>query len=169
MTFLENGVKIVLFLNEINLEAREGMEFIKRSTDYALRSLIYIAGFPKREVVSLGSLANHVDVPPVFLRKLFQKLRKAGILFSHRGVRGGFSLAVSPSEITVNEAVEILQGPIALNQCLGQGNGCDRSETCSFHLKLDLLQKDIKGFFSRCTLKNLADDEKILKKRDKRR
>lgn len=167
LTFIRNKAKIVLFLIEINLQVGERMELIKRNTDYALRGLIYMAGFPKRKVVSLGSVANHVDVPPVFLRKLFQKLSKAGMLFSRRGMRGGFSLAASPSKITVNEAVEILQGPIVLNRCLGQRNRCDKSKTCAFHLKLDLLQRDIKGFFSRCTLKDLADDEKILKRRYK--
>lgn len=141
------------------------MELIKRSTDYALRSLIYVAGLPKEEVVSLNSIAKHINVSPIFLQKLFQKLCKAGMLSSYRGVQGGFSLAANPSEVKISDIVEILQGPIVLNQCLREGNVCDRSDTCSFHPKLDVLQKDIKDFFNRYTLRDLADDEKILNKK----
>lgn len=136
------------------------MEFIKRKSDYALRGLIYMACFPKGEVLYLNLIAKKVKVPPIFLHKLFQKLCQSGVLISRRGIRGGFSLAKNPAKITVKEIVEILQGPILLNRCLGKQYKCYRAEICSFKKRLVVFQKKTVDFFGRMALKDLAKDEK---------
>lgn len=136
------------------------MEFIKRSSDYALRGLIYMAYFPKGEVFSLDLIVKRVKVPSIFLHKLFQKLCQSKLLISYRGTRGGFSLAKNPATITVREVIEILQGPILLNRCLGKRYRCHRARVCSLRKRLAVFQKKTIDFFSRMTLKDLAKDEK---------
>ena len=61
--------------------------------------------------VPIGELARRRDIPVQFLEQLFATLRRAGILRSQRGVKGGYSFAREPTEITVLEVVELLDGP----------------------------------------------------------
>ena len=60
----------------------------------------------------IGELAHRRDIPVQFLEHLFAILRRSGILRSQRGVKGGYSFARAPSEITVLEIVELLDGPV---------------------------------------------------------
>ena len=60
----------------------------------------------------IGELARRRDIPVQFLEQLFAVLRRAGVLRSHRGVKGGYSFAREPSTITVLEVVELLDGPL---------------------------------------------------------
>jgi Rrf2 family protein len=66
--------------------------------------------------VPIGELARRRDIPTQFLEQLFATLRRAGLLRSQRGVKGGYSFARVPASITVLEVVELLDGP------LGQGS-----------------------------------------------
>ena len=61
---------------------------------------------------ALAELARRRDIPVQFLEQLFAVLRRAGVLRSQRGVKGGYSFAREPSEITVLELVELLDGPL---------------------------------------------------------
>jgi Rrf2 family protein len=62
--------------------------------------------------VPIGEIARARDIPVQFLEGLFATLRRAGILQSQRGVKGGYSFARPPSEITVLEVVELLEGEL---------------------------------------------------------
>ena len=62
--------------------------------------------------VPIGELARRRDIPVQFLEQLFAVLRRAGVLRSQRGVKGGYSFAREPSEITVLEIVELLDGKL---------------------------------------------------------
>ena len=59
----------------------------------------------------IGELARRRDIPVQFLEQLFATLRRAGVLKSQRGVKGGYTFARPPGEITVLEVVELLDGP----------------------------------------------------------
>jgi Rrf2 family protein len=113
------------------------------------------------KILSLSTIAENVNVPPVFLHKVFQKLCKAGLLVSHRGIRGGFSLAKHPSRITAGRVVEILQGPIALNRCIKKKSACSRSARCSIRKSLQVLQKEFVNSFYKLTLTKLAKEVKF--------
>jgi DNA-binding IscR family transcriptional regulator len=62
--------------------------------------------------VPIGELARRREIPVQFLEQLFAVLRRAGVLRSQRGVKGGYSFARLPHEITVLEVVELLDGPL---------------------------------------------------------
>src|SRR5918999_219570 len=78
--------------------AASAMLSITTKSPYALRALT--------------ELARRRDIPVQFLEQLFAVLRRAGLLKSQRGVKGGYSFARDPSEITVLELVELLDGPL---------------------------------------------------------
>jgi len=62
--------------------------------------------------VPIGEIAKRRNIPVQFLEGLFATLRRAGILQSQRGVRGGYTFARPPEEITVLEVVELLEGEL---------------------------------------------------------
>jgi Rrf2 family protein len=62
--------------------------------------------------VPIGEIARSRDIPVQFLEGLFATLRRAGLLHSQRGVKGGYLFARPPAEITVLEVVELLEGEL---------------------------------------------------------
>ena len=85
---------------------------ITTKSPYALKALTELARGGDAGPVPIGELARRRDVPVQFLEQLFATLRRAGVLRSQRGVKGGYSLARPPAEITVLEVVELLDGPL---------------------------------------------------------
>jgi Rrf2 family transcriptional regulator, cysteine metabolism repressor len=78
---------------------------------YALQALVELGGAGDGPV-PIGELARRRDIPVQFLEQLFAVLRRAGVLRSQRGVKGGYAFARPPSELTVLELVELLDGPL---------------------------------------------------------
>src|SRR5687768_16078437 len=85
---------------------------ITTKSPYALRALAELARMGLESPVPIGELARRRDIPVQFLEQLFAVLRRAGILRSQRGVKGGYSFAREPSDITVLELVDLLDGPV---------------------------------------------------------
>jgi Rrf2 family transcriptional regulator, cysteine metabolism repressor len=71
-------------------------------------------------VVPLAEIAEHDGMPLAYLEHLVARLRKAGLIDSRRGSRGGYLLARSPEQITMAEVVEALEGAIAPIECISE-------------------------------------------------
>ncbi len=132
------------------------MEFIKRNTDYGLRSLCYMAGFPMGTVFDLSQLGHEQQVSTIFLRKIFQKIVKKNIVHSCRGRQGGFSLARKPSEISVKDVIESVQGHSVLNKCLTGHYRCFYEGSCIARKYFGKIQKELMDQFSQLTLEKLV-------------
>ena len=85
---------------------------ITTKSPYAVRALVELAKIGDGAPVPIGELARRRDIPVQFLEQLFATLRRAGILRSQRGVKGGYCFAREPSDVTVLEIVELLDGPL---------------------------------------------------------
>ena len=85
---------------------------ITTKSPYAVRALAELARIGGGNPVPIGELARRRDVPVQFLEQLFAVLRRAGLLKSQRGVKGGYSFAREPAQISVLEVVELLDGPL---------------------------------------------------------
>ena len=88
------------------------MLVITTKSPYAVRALAELARRGQTTPVPIGEIARARDIPVQFLEGLFATLRRAGILQSQRGVKGGYTFARPPSEITVLEVVELLEGEL---------------------------------------------------------
>ena len=88
------------------------MLVITSKSPYAVRALAELARRGDSAPVPIGDLARARDIPVQFLEGLFASLRRAGILQSQRGVKGGYSFARDPSDVTVLEVVELLEGEL---------------------------------------------------------
>jgi Rrf2 family cysteine metabolism transcriptional repressor len=85
---------------------------ITTKSPYAVLALAELGRSGGSEPVPIGELARRRDVPVQFLEQLFAVLRRAGVINSQRGVKGGYRFARPPSEVTVLEIVELLDGPL---------------------------------------------------------
>jgi Rrf2 family transcriptional regulator, cysteine metabolism repressor len=85
---------------------------ITTKSPYALRALAELSRIGPSAPVPIGELARRREIPVQFLEQLFAVLRRAGILRSQRGVKGGYSFARDPSTVTVLEIVELLDGAL---------------------------------------------------------
>ena len=85
---------------------------ITSKSPYAVQALAELGRSGGAGPVPIGELARRREVPVQFLEQLFAVLRRAGILRSQRGVKGGYTFARDPATVTVLEVVELLDGPL---------------------------------------------------------
>ena len=85
---------------------------ITTKSPYAVKALAELARRGGEAPVPIGEIASARGIPVQFLEGLFATLRRAGILQSQRGVKGGYRFARPPAEVTVLEVVELLEGDL---------------------------------------------------------
>jgi Rrf2 family transcriptional regulator, cysteine metabolism repressor len=85
---------------------------ITSKSPYAVLALAELGRSAGSEPVPIGELARRREVPVQFLEQLFAVLRRAGVLSSQRGVKGGYRFARDPATVSVLEIVELLDGPL---------------------------------------------------------
>jgi Rrf2 family protein len=85
---------------------------ISSKSPYAVLALAELARDTGQAPVPIGELARKREVPVQFLEQLFAVLRRAGIISSQRGVKGGYRFAREPASVSVLEIVELLDGPL---------------------------------------------------------
>jgi Rrf2 family cysteine metabolism transcriptional repressor len=97
--------------------------------EYGVRVMVELARRAGEDPIPLAEIAEHDGLPLAYLEHLVARLRKAGLVDSRRGSRGGYLLARSPTQITMAEVVEALEGSIAPIECISQAS--DGSIVCS--------------------------------------
>jgi Rrf2 family protein len=85
---------------------------ITTKSPYAIAALAELGRGGEQGPIPIGELARRREIPVQFLEQLFATLRRAGMLRSYRGVKGGYSFARSPETISVLDVVELLDGPL---------------------------------------------------------
>jgi len=127
---------------------------------YGLRVMIELAQRFGDGPVMMDTISNCVGVSRKYLYNLLTNLKTAGLVRAVRGAGGGFELTRKPEEITANDVVQTLEGPLTLVHCIDEGRNCDRIETCaSREVWLEMgkaLDKVLSGF----TLEDLAQRQR---------
>ena len=102
---------------------------ITRQADYAVRAVLHLARNGEARTAT-STIAEEQRIPPSFLAKIVSQLSIAGLLHTSRGARGGVTLARTPKEITLLEVIEAIDGPIQLNECVGDTGTCTFDANC---------------------------------------
>jgi Rrf2 family protein len=105
---------------------------ITRETDYAIRCVYYLAKKPD-EVTMVDEIAKEMLIPKSFLAKILQKLAKAKIVKSYRGVKGGFQLSKKSESISIYDVILATEGPVAINMCAIDKRRCSLTNRCLIH------------------------------------
>lgn len=85
--------------------------------EYAIHSLFYLVNLPEQKTVGIREIAGLHGITETYLSKIFAKLKKAGIVLSVGGVKGGYRLAKKAEEISFWDIIEAIEGPSHLFRC----------------------------------------------------
>ena len=102
---------------------------ITRAGEYAIIGLLYLAKQPAGRTVMIDEISAAEKVPNSFLAKIFQSLAKSGLVQSHRGAGGGFSLAHPPGNVNLLDILNSVEDAFALQKCVTDDPACVVSET----------------------------------------
>ena len=140
------------------------MQFTK-AEGYGILGIQYLAEKEKNVITPLSEVSEAKDIPEKFLAKIFQSLTKTGIIRSHRGVRGGFTLAKDPAKVSVKEILEAIQGPYHLMKCITDISTCGKYDFCALRELLILAEDNLVSTFEEYTLADLCKWQRTKKVR----
>jgi Rrf2 family protein len=102
---------------------------LTRRSDYGLRAVFALARSP--HMLSAKQIAQEQNLPVAFVKKLLQKLCRAGLVKATVGKQGGYALARAPEEISIRELLEALEGDLAPVSCLASDHLCELADGCT--------------------------------------
>lgn len=97
---------------------------------YGTRLLLDMAQHHEEGPIQLGDIARRQEISLKYLEQIIIPLKKAGLVKSVRGTKGGHLLAKSPKEITMAEIVALLEGGVSIIKCVDHPETCKRSAAC---------------------------------------
>lgn len=120
-------------LMRIRKSALRVNQMFSRASAYAIRALIELADQPPGKLVGEHEIAESERIPPSFLYKVLQQLRRGKLLRSYRGVNGGYQLACPADQITLLRVVRCMDGDRAFTHCVLENKLCGRHGECALH------------------------------------
>lgn len=125
------------------------------STDYALRTLLYLAMHPN-EQAAVRKVVEFYGISGDHVSKVVQHLVHGGFVRAERGRNGGLRLARPPEAITVGEVVEWFEGKVALLDCVMQDSVCVIQPQCRLRGVLDRAGRQLIAELKQVTLADIA-------------
>jgi Rrf2 family cysteine metabolism transcriptional repressor len=122
--------------------------------------VVLLASRRPGESMTKTEIAIAEGISPGYVQQLMMALRLAGIVESHRGREGGFSLSRSVTEVTVADVLRAVEGEIMPAPCQG-GVECDRFDDCPTRPVWEEAADMLNEFFSRTTIASLTDDRRL--------
>lgn len=130
---------------------------------YGVKAMVDLAINYGKEPVSIKSISERQNISEYYLEQLFSTLRKGGLINSIRGAQGGYVLNKKPKDITINDIMELLEGPVEISSCLMEDT-CDNMEECPTRLLWVRMKQSIENVMSSTTLQDMVDDYRNMKK-----
>lgn len=133
---------------------------ITLESDYALRIVSALAECDN--VVDANLLSEKTSVTLRFTLKILHKLVQGNLVSSYKGAKGGYKLKVSPDEITLKSVIELIDGPIAIVRCLGNGETCSMNSdktACIYHHIFDKISFDLAAKLEAITISDVLSKQ----------
>jgi FeS assembly SUF system regulator len=128
---------------------------ITKQTDYGIVLLTHLATDPERQY-NAPDLAAEAHLPLPMVSKILKLLAREGLLASHRGVKGGYSLARQPEAISMAEIIAALEGPIALTECISVEGDCSHEPLCPVRSNWRRINQAVRTALAGITLAEMA-------------
>jgi len=132
-------------------------------TEYGVVCLVFMAkNYTKSRVISVHDLVVSEEMSVAYIEKIFQSLRASGIVISHQGKNGGYSLSRDPSQITLKEIIEALEGSTFEVFCepdIRKGIVCTHISLCGVGPVWEKTKELLDSHYSQITLESLAKHE----------
>jgi Rrf2 family protein len=135
-----------------------GVPFFSTRVRYALRLVLDVSrasvdGRP----VSLDEVATRTGISRGYLEELVRPLKRAGIVLGRKGWGGGYLLARPPREITLRDIAEAAIGPLAVSECAGDPEACDRADYCECRMVFRLVSLQLQATLSALSVADMSD------------
>ena len=157
LTFWWNNTILRVF----QLEKGRNELRITHEADYAIRVTYCLALAGGKQCAK--DISEQAGVTLRFALKILRKLTQSGITKSYKGVAGGYELNRAPSEISLGEIIECIDGPIAINQCLSNEFQCTRvgnRRECDFHRVFGEINRSLRDQLCSITMDRFLPSEK---------
>ena len=129
---------------------------LSRESEYALDGLVVLARQPHGKIMTVKEIAEARQLPSGFLARIFQKLRRHKLVSSHRGAVRGYALARPPSEITLREILEAIEGPGLFERCVFRSRQCDAHDPCKLHKGWLTMREKLQRVTDEITLEDVS-------------
>jgi Rrf2 family protein len=129
---------------------------LTKKADYGLMALKLLAEQPDRQAMSAKDIADEYHLPLQLLAKVLQQLTRAGLLESHAGTHGGYSLARSAYEISAFEVIKAIDGPLFITSCDTVRGACDLHDSCTVKEPLQRLNDTFRSVLMELRISDLA-------------
>ena len=135
---------------------------ITAKTEYAVRAMLQLAEAGEPDLpISVDALAQAQELPRKFLESILADLRRAELVISTKGARGGYRLARRPEDYTARDILRLTEGSLAPVACLDcEVNTCPRSANCPTLPLWQGLDRVIEDYLAGVTLQDLIDRQR---------
>jgi Rrf2 family protein len=131
---------------------------VGRRVDYAVRALSFLAGQPPEKIVSRADIEKSQDIPSFYLSKIMKDLVAGGLVRSHIGSKGGFTLAKLATSISIKDVYETVERPLVLMDCLERGTDyCSYCSVCTQKSIWEQAQTVLAEFLGKISINDIAD------------
>jgi len=129
---------------------------LSRMADYGVILMVQLARAPG-DVTTAADLSETTALPGPTVSKLLKQLSRAELLKSHRGTKGGYTMALPAGDISVADIVSALEGPIALTECMtADGAMCEIEALCPTRTNWRQINDALVEALDRVTLDDMA-------------
>jgi FeS assembly SUF system regulator len=134
-----------------------------KQADYGIVLLTHMARTPRRadaDRFTAPDLARDTSLPLPTVSKILKLLARKGLLESHRGVKGGYSLARDPRRISVAAMISALDGPIAFTECIEDTPGiCSQESVCQLRGNWQRINLSVRQALEAISLAELTEPD----------
>lgn len=105
---------------------------ISTRSRYGMLAMVELGKQYRKEPLSVAVINRKQKIPKFYLEQLLLKLRRAGLIESIRGIKGGFALRRAPEQIRILDIIKAVEGPVSLVDCTGEKKDicCQKIEKC---------------------------------------
>src|ERR1700739_942365 len=132
---------------------------LTKKADYGLMALKYLAQHPGEASLTAKDNAEPYHLPPQWLTKILQHLAREGLLQSHAGMNGGYTLARKPRNITAFEVIRIIDGPLFITSCVTESGICDLTNSCTIKEPLARVNDSITDVLKKIRISDLVESD----------
>ncbi len=130
---------------------------LTKATEYALKSIVYMAKHPDQEYFGVREMSESLDVSSSYLAKILQKLVRDGFVKSITGPGGGFGLNKKPERIHMMDILESMEDREFLEKCILGWAECGDENPCPFHTKWETFRKELKGHLLSTSVEDVSN------------
>lgn len=141
---------------------------LSKKGEYAIKALQYLSLNYHRDIIQISEVSEKQRIPLKFLEQILLTLKKAGILQSKMGLKGGYRLAKDPDKISLGEVLRIIDGPMDPVDCVRQParQECGEVAECSIRIIMMEVKDAICQVLDRVTLQEVCDRTKELQEKN---